>query len=350
MLNPKVSIIIPLYNQAGFTRLCLEYVEKNTPAGVHEVILVDNASSDATVSLVAGLPPAIKRIRNTVNLGFSKACNQGAAIAAGEYLVFLNNDTAPHAGWLEALLEPLGRYGDIGIVGPKLLFPDGTIQQAGVVFSNLKLPHHLYSGCAGDFPGADRERFFQAVTAACFMVSKADFEAAGRFDERYVNGMEDMHFCVSVAKLGKRILYNPASRVTHFESRSENRQEAMDANIRLFLDECAARVAHDDFRYLLDDGMDFWVGRGRFSFLSKAEGDAKAKEYLAAAGECVRQGNLEKAQGIYQDLLNRNPYNCSTLLAISEVMERFGVDESAVRLKDLARQLSIGFQERPARG
>jgi GT2 family glycosyltransferase len=340
MANPKVSIIVPLYNQAGFTKLCLEYLDKNTPPGMAEIILVDNASSDATGSLLDSLPDAIRRIRNPVNLGFSKACNQGAALASGEYLLFLNNDTVPHAGWLEALLEPFGRVPGLGMVGPKLLFPDGTIQQAGVVFSSIKMPFHLYAGCPGDLPGANRERFFQAVTGACFLVPKADFLAAGRLDERYVNGMEDIHFCTAIRRLGKKVLYNPASRLTHCESRSENRQAAMNANVTLFLRECASFLEQDDFKSVHEDGMDFWIDGNRFFYPTRTEGDAKAKGFLAKAEACVRDGHLDQAERIYVELLRSNPYNPYTLQAIAAVMERLGIPASAATLRNAAAQYS----------
>jgi GT2 family glycosyltransferase len=340
MPQPKISIIIPLYNQVSFTRLCLEYVERNTPEESHEVILVDNASSDGTESLVASLPAKIRRVRNAVNLGFAKACNQGADMAAGEYLIFLNNDTAPHPGWSEALLDPIVKNPGIGLVGPKLLYADGTIQQAGVVFSNNNVPYHLYAGCAGDLPGANKARFFKALTAACFLVSRSDFFAAGCFDTRYVNGLEDMHFCMALGKLGKRILYNPESRVTHFESRSENRQAAMTDNLSLFLREWHSQIVQDDFRYFLEDGMDFWVIDNKFRFLSKERGDAMAKDLLAQVEVHIRMGDLKKAEQYYSNLLARNPYNTVTLLGIAKAMERFGMTDACGLLRNLAEKYS----------
>lgn len=340
MPQPKISIIIPLYNQVSFTRLCLEYVERNTPADTYELILVDNASADGTESLVASLPSRIKRIRNAVNLGFAKACNQGADMAAGEFLIFLNNDTAPHQGWSEALLDPIVKNPAIGLVGPKLLYADGTIQQAGVVFSNNNVPYHLYAGCAGDLPGANKPRFFKALTAACFLVSRSDFFAAGCFDTRYVNGLEDMHFCMALGKLGRRIFYNPASKVTHFESRSENRQSAMNDNLALFLREWNSHIVQDDFRYLLEDGMDFWVIENRFRFLGKAQGDAMAKGLLAQVEIHVRSGDLKLAEQYYGNLLARNPYNPVTLLGIAKAMERIGMMDPCGMLRNLADKYS----------
>lgn len=342
MSAPQVSIIIPLYNQAGFTKLCLEYVERNTPAEIQETILVDNASTDGTASLLESLPSRVKRIRNPTNLGFAKACNQGAEAASGRYLIFLNNDTAPHPGWAEALLEPLGRFPDVGIVGPKLLYPDGTIQQAGVVFSNSKFPYHLYAGCPGNLPGANKERFFQAVTAACFLVSRSDYFAVGGLDERYVNGMEDMHFCLATLQRGKKILYNPASRVTHFESRSENRHAAMAENIRLFMEYWAGRIVQDDYRYFLEDGMDFWAMGNTFLFFGKEKGDALAKERLEKADALARLGDLDSAAQAIGELLVQNPYNTVTLLGIAGFMDRMGKSESAMIMKNLARTYSGG--------
>lgn len=337
---PKISIIIPLFNQVGFTKMCLEYLERNTPPEIYETILVDNASTDGTEPLLASLSTKFKRIRNSVNLGFAKACNQGAEIATGEYLIFLNNDTVPHNGWAEALLEPLSRFPDIGIVGPKLIYPDGTIQQAGVAFSNARMPYHLYSGLPADFSGANKERFFQAVTGACFLVSRSDFFAVGQFDERYVNGLEDIHFCLAIGKKGKKIFYNPASKVTHFESRSEGRQAGMNNNARIFFDEWSTTIVNDDFRFFVEDDIDFWVNGNTFSFYPTTPGNDRTREILNKADSYFLQGQLVLADKTYRELLQRNPYNTFGLLEIAKLMDRLGNSNASTVLKGLAATYS----------
>ncbi len=132
--TPVVSVIIPAFNKWEYTFKCLMAVANNTRDVDHEVIVVDNASSDDTAQALP-LLDGIRLQRNEKNLGFAKACNQGAAMARGKYLMFLNNDTEVRAGWLSSMVKILDGEPDVAMVGSKLLFPDGTLQHAGVVFA-----------------------------------------------------------------------------------------------------------------------------------------------------------------------------------------------------------------------
>ena len=204
--SPRVSIIIPLFNNLEFTKQCLEALIQNTPDELYEVIIVDNASTDGTHEFLASLKGDVTVITNETNLGFAKACNQGAHAASGEYLVFLNNDTIPHPDWLTELVKTADEHEDIGIVGSKLLFPNGTIQHAGVVIVETpsgKLGNHIYWGFPGNFKQANIARDFQVLTAACMLISRDLFFSADAFDERYINGMEDVDLCLKVRNLGK---------------------------------------------------------------------------------------------------------------------------------------------------
>ncbi|MFV1991084.1 MAG: glycosyltransferase, partial [Acidimicrobiales bacterium] len=127
----RASIVIPLFNRVDLTRDCVRALKRHTPDNLYELILVDNASSDET-QLFCGSLQDVTALRNEQNLGFSVACNQGAAAATGEIVVFLNNDTEVHPGWLQAILVAF-EDDEVGITGSKLLFPDGRVQHAGVV-------------------------------------------------------------------------------------------------------------------------------------------------------------------------------------------------------------------------
>ena len=157
--RPIVSLVIPTLNNLDFTRECLEAIRKTAGMIPYEIIVVDNASTDGTGDYLLQEESAgrLKVIFNKENLGFAKACNQGARIAGGKYLIFLNNDTVPQPGWLEEMVQLAESDESIGIVGSKLLFPDGTIQHAGVVVSASKLPYHIYRGCPGDLPAANQQ-------------------------------------------------------------------------------------------------------------------------------------------------------------------------------------------------
>ncbi|MCD6262480.1 MAG: glycosyltransferase, partial [Deltaproteobacteria bacterium] len=252
----KCSIIIPVFNQVEYTKKCLEALIENTPDGLYEVIIVDNGSTDGTKEFLKCLEGDVKIITNQENLGFAKACNQGARKASGKYLVFLNNDTIPQRGWLDELVRVAGADKDIAVVGSKLLFPDGTIQNAGLAIADSKLlSRHIYRGYPSDFPPANKPRDFQVVTGACMLVKKDIFFDVGGFDEAFVNGCEDIDLCFKVRESGKRVFYNPRSVLTLFEGKTEGKQNKMDDNAKILFERWGDRVKPDYEKYLIEDGF-----------------------------------------------------------------------------------------------
>jgi GT2 family glycosyltransferase len=229
--RPLVSIIIPVFNQWALTWKCLLALARNSAQVSHEIIVVDDASSDETADALP-LLEGIRHHRNPLNSGFARSCNQGARLARGKYLLFLNNDTEVHPGWLPPMVDILERRPDVAVVGNKLLFPDGTIQHGGVVFSYAGpipvMPFHL------DYrqPANARDEILDlsAVTAACMLIRPEVFSRLGGFDEGYRNGYEDVDLCLKVKEAGHRILYTPHSVVTHHESMSDGRFHAGCAN------------------------------------------------------------------------------------------------------------------------
>src|SRR5687767_14281111 len=133
MTSMRCSIVIPVHNKAALTRQCLDAIYEHPPEADHEILVVDDASTDGTADMLAGYGDALRHMRLERNSGFATACNTGAEAAGGDRLVFLNNDTIAQPGWLDALVGYADRTG-APVVGSKLLFPDGTVQHAGVVF------------------------------------------------------------------------------------------------------------------------------------------------------------------------------------------------------------------------
>ncbi|WP_447977038.1 glycosyltransferase [Candidatus Nitrospira bockiana] len=221
-----VSIIVPVFNKVDLTRQCLTHLAAATTGVEYEVIVVDNASTDDTRDFLETLGGDVRVLHNEENRGFAAACNQGASLARGTYLVFLNNDTIPLDGWLSPLVEEVERHPDVGAVGSKLLYADGTIQHAGVVFSRLFFsPFHVYRQFPADAPEVNRRREFQAVTAACMLVRRSLFESVGGFDEGYRNGFEDVDLCLKLREQGARIVYQPQSVLYHLESQTPGRKD-----------------------------------------------------------------------------------------------------------------------------
>lgn len=250
--NKSVSIIIPLYNQVHYTQQCLAAIEKNTPQRLYELILVDNHSTDNTPGFLQSLQGKARIITNAVNVGFAKACNQGARIATGQYLLFLNNDTEPHKEWLEEMLTVADSNAKIGIVGSKMLFPDGTIQHVGVCMP----PIHLHRGQPSNLIAANKSRDFQIVTGACMLVRKDLFFKLRGFDEKFINGCEDIDLCLKARKAGARVFYTARSVLTHHEGKSEGREDKMDYNREYLHNKWKDELLMPDFdKYMEQDGF-----------------------------------------------------------------------------------------------
>ena len=229
------SIIIPVWNNLSLTTQCLTALAEVTQGVSYEVIIVDNHSTDDTPAFLAGLGGDVTVITNQENLGFAKACNQGAQAAKGEYLVFLNNDTIPQAGWLSALVDEVKAHSDVAVVGSKLLYEDGTIQHAGVAFSReFLMPYHMYPGVPANAPMVSRRRELQCVTAACMLIRRQVFAQVGGFDEGYKNGFEDVDLCLKIGEKNWRIVYQPHSTVIHLESRTPGRKAHEEENTNRF--------------------------------------------------------------------------------------------------------------------
>lgn len=243
------SIIIPVFNKVELTRQCLMQLAEVTMGIPYEVVIVDNQSTDGTREFLESLGGDVQIIRNTENLGFAKACNQGAQAARGKHLVFLNNDTIPRSGWLDALIHEVDSHSDVDVVGSKLLYPDNTIQHAGVVISRLyRTPYHIFLQVPEDLPAVNMRKEFQAVTAACMLVRREAFEKVGGFDEGFVNGFEDVDLCLKIRQMGRKIIYQPQSCLYHLESQTPGRKTHDVANAKRLL----SRWEH---RWLVDEDL-----------------------------------------------------------------------------------------------
>ena len=249
------SVVIPVHNRAALTRQCLDTLLASPPAAAEvELVVVDDCSTDGTGELLESYGDHVRAVRHERNSGFGVSCNDGAAAASGEWLVFLNNDTLPEPGWLDALLAYASGRERVGMVGAKLLFPNDTIQHAGVAFSRGSHPRHIYAGFPASHPAVNRSRRFQAVTGACALIERELFEESGRFDPAFVNGYEDMDLCLRLLTLGFENHYCHECVLYHLESAT--RDHALDPeNFRLFVERWSTRVEQDDFRYYLEDGL-----------------------------------------------------------------------------------------------
>src|SRR4051812_19337694 len=185
--SSRVSIVIPTFNKVELTMQCLMNLRETAPEA--EVIVVDNGSTDATQALIAN-DSHVTAILNEENRFFGPACNQGAEEATRELVLFLNNDTLPKPGWLEAMVACLDADSAVGAVGSRLLYPDGRIQHAGIVFQEPGVPVHVMRFADGNDPAVVVDRDCAAVTGACLLMNKRFFTQIGGFDEEYVMYVE----------------------------------------------------------------------------------------------------------------------------------------------------------------
>jgi GT2 family glycosyltransferase len=222
----KVSIIIPTKDNAPILERCLTTLFNLTDYAPFEVVLVDTGSADpAAWALYERFP--VRIVRYTEPFNFSRACNIGAAACDGDLLLFLNNDTEIlHADWLARMTAWFAIKG-IGAVGAKLLYPDGTIQHAGVIVGGGGVAGHVFIGVAEGVEsiyGSDRwTRNLLAVTGACLMIERALFEDVGGFDERYKLNYSDIALCLRVHEAGRRVVYDPHIRLIHHEAQTHGR-------------------------------------------------------------------------------------------------------------------------------
>src|SRR5258708_14111302 len=253
----KCSIVIPVHNKASLTRACIDTVLSNSAADIDfEIIIVDDASTDLTADLLKSYGDRIRVVPHDVNQGFAISCNDAASIAYGEYLVFLNNDTIPQPGWLEALARYADMHPEAAVAGSKLLFPNDTIQHAGVAICEDGTPRHLYTGFPSDHPAVNRSRRVQVVTGACFLIRRVDFERAYGFDTEFRNGYEDVDLCLRLGELVREIHYCHESVLYHFESISRDIGHGHDdANLEIYRKRWVGRVQHDELLYYVQDGL-----------------------------------------------------------------------------------------------
>ncbi len=215
----KASIIVLSWNGASYLPNCLRALFAQDYEGF-EVIVVDNGSTDGSADLVAGQFPQVHLIRNAQTLGFAVGNNIGLRAASGDVLVLLNQDTEVHPGWLKSLVEVV-QDDSVGIVGCKLLYPDGTIQHAGACLEGAR-GESIHIGRGEPDEGQyDQCADVDFVTGAALALTRQALTRIGFLDEGFAPVYyEDVDWCYRARKAGLRVVYAPQAVVTHHESTS----------------------------------------------------------------------------------------------------------------------------------
>lgn len=215
--DPMVSIIIPVYNQVHYTYACLVSILEHTKDVSYEVIIADDVSTDATEHL-DHYAKGLVICRNTTNQGFLRNCNQAARSARGKYIMFLNNDTQVTEGWLSSLVNLIESDDTIGMVGSKLVYPDGRLQEAGGIIWSDGSGWNYGRLDDPDKPEYNYVKDVDYISGAAILLSNQLWKQIGGFDTRFAPAYcEDSDLAFEVRKAGYRVVYQPLSKVIHFE-------------------------------------------------------------------------------------------------------------------------------------
>jgi GT2 family glycosyltransferase/ubiquinone/menaquinone biosynthesis C-methylase UbiE len=251
--SPRVSIVIPTAATHALLDRCIDSIREHTSYRDHELVIVD--SSGGRLSSRSGLLDGLRHriVAHQGEFNFSRACNAGAAAASGDHLLFLNDDTEVRSeDWIERMLEH-AQVGGVGIVGAKLVYPDGSVQHAGVnVAPGARGAAHLFNLVPDGRPGyrgmLSLTRNCTAVTAACMMVEAELFEELGGFDEGFAIEYGDTDLCVRAIDAGRRVVWTPRAVLVHHEQSARGMTGHLD-DARRFEQRWRRRFADGDPLY-----------------------------------------------------------------------------------------------------
>jgi GT2 family glycosyltransferase len=223
--NPEVTIIIPTKDKAELVRKCVNSIITKTKYQNYRILLVENQSSEQeTFTLYDCLlqNPNINLIRYDRPFNFSAMNNYAVSQVRSPYILFLNNDIEVISGeWLSSMIEHIQRVG-VGAVGAKLMYPDNTVQHAGVIIGICGIAGHSHryfpAGNHGYLGRADIVQDVSAVTAACMIMKKEFFVELKGFDEDLIVAYNDVDLCLRIRQSGRLIIYTPYARLYHHES------------------------------------------------------------------------------------------------------------------------------------
>jgi N-acetylglucosaminyl-diphospho-decaprenol L-rhamnosyltransferase len=301
-----LSVVTVSYNTRELLRECLASVFSTLgPRLRHEVIVVDNASSDGSVAMIRDSFPQVRVLANPENVGFAAGSNQGLEESSGRYVILLNPDTVASPGALERMVALMEEQGDVGIVGPKLIYPDGEFQHSAFAFPTLSMIfldffplHHrlLNSRLNGRYPRALYEKGqpfpIDHPLGAALMVRRSVLDEVGSLDESFFMYCEEIDWCMRIKRAGWRILCCPRAEIVHYvaqstsQFRDEMYVELHRSRYRLYQKHYSPsfrRVA----RWLVALGMAYMCLRARWAHL-RGELDVEALDRRLRAYREVR--------------------------------------------------------------
>lgn len=256
--KPLISILIPNYEHISDLKKCINSILNRSTYKNYEIIIIENNSKSKEIfEFYKELEknPKIKVVKLDINeFNFSKICNWGAKFAKGEFILLLNNDTEVITpNWLEEMLM-LNQQDKVGIVGAKLLYPDDTIQHAGVIIGMGGIAGHIYLGANSYDMGHSREltlmQNFSAVTGACLMIRKKLYDELNGLDEiNFKVAFNDVDLCLRAIYKGYQVIWTPFAKLYHYESKSRGDDNKSDEKFKRLMLE-AKNFENKHFKYL----------------------------------------------------------------------------------------------------
>lgn len=290
-----VSVVVPTHADWQMTTVAVEkVVEHGAPDGRRlQVVVVDNGNPPEAAVMLDFLALRFAEVEvdhRITNLNYALGNNVAVPRLQGETVVFLNNDTEVQAGWLAPLLDALEDDETLG-AQPLLLYPDGSVQCAGIAFpSTGGLAHGFLTGFPAEDAAGVQELPFRAVTGACLAMRTADVVALRGFDPVFTNGMEDVDLCLRAAERRPgRFTVRPEAIVVHHESRTPGRHRHHRVNRRVFLDRWQGRLPQDDVALWATRGLDV-VGHAVSAHQQRDRNLAVAEPVLVRPPLTVREG------------------------------------------------------------
>ncbi len=235
--NIDISICIVTFRARDYLQACLNSIYETTQKAFFEIIVVDNASEDGSITMIRNEFPDIQVIQNQSNEGFTRPTNQAMRVAQGRYILQLNPDTLIHPHALDLLIEFLDTHPEVGIAGPKVLNEDGTLQKpcrrsearpwdVFTYFVGLanRFPHNKrFSGYYMGYMDENKTHEVHGVAGSCMLIRSEVIQQIGYLDERYFAYQEDADYCLQARRAGWKVYYYPKAQVTHFGGKGGSR-------------------------------------------------------------------------------------------------------------------------------
>ena len=242
MDKPEISILIATHNRLDLTRRCFASLANSLKDGpIYEVIAVDDCSTDGTAQFLNSLVGPYRILHNSERGNFALNSNRAAAIAEGEILCFLNNDTILKGAWWKPMLNALELFEDIGCVGNVQVLENGRYDHFGICFPPWLTPLH-YGQNLKKLPYLSSEYSrWGAVTGACFMIHRKRFFEVGGFNSHFTNGCEDVDLCLRLHQKGYWHYVAHTSQIIHIKGASPGRKVHNDQNLKLL------KTTHRDY-------------------------------------------------------------------------------------------------------